>query len=168
MLHVAPLSGATSDYVARYGATRYSVRKFAAYFKGMTEMAELVTAEFKIAGLTARALNILEAAVIHAQKNRCVRLHTMSIESFCRLASIQTRSDKEFSSLLREASRAVGVIEVIDTVFPHRDDLPYSTWAVFTKVGVAGSNVFFEICECTFDERLQAKLYSLGHSGLNN
>ena len=126
-------------------------------------MAELVIAEFKVAGLNARALKILEAAVIHAQKNRCVRLHTMSIKAFCGLAGIRIQSEREFSSLLRQASRAVGVIDVIDTVFPNRDDLSFSTWAVFSQVGVADSDVFFAICDLTFDERLLTKLQSPGN-----
>jgi hypothetical protein len=128
-------------------------------------MAELVIAEFEVARLTAPALNILKAAVFHAEKNRSVRLQTMSIKAFCGLAGIRSRSATEFSSLLREASFAKGIIEVIDTRFPDRDDMPYTTWAVFSEVGVASLNVSFAICDLTFDERLLTKLHSLGNSG---
>lgn len=127
-------------------------------------MAELVIAEFEVDRLSAPALNILKAAVFHAEKNRTIRLQTMSIKAFCGLAGIRSQSVTEFSSLLREASCALGTIEVIDTVFPERDDMPYTAWPVFSEVGVAGLNVFYAICDLTFDERLLTKLHSLGNS----
>lgn len=124
-------------------------------------MAELVIAKFEVTKLTDLALKLLIAAVIHAEKNRGVRLHMMSIKSFCDLAGIRTLSNAEFSPLLRQACRASAVIDVIDTVFPERDDLPFSSWAVFSEVVVDGPNVSFAICEAAFDERLLINLHRL-------
>lgn len=124
-------------------------------------MAELTIIEFEMDKLTAPALSVFKAAVMHAQKNRGIRLHRIPITVFCRLAGIPGLSSKEIQILLNEARKVLAIREVIDTASPNRDDLPYLSWPVFTMVLVDELNVSFEICQRTFDERLLSRLPDL-------
>lgn len=128
-------------------------------------MAEVVIAEFEIDKLTAPALKLLKAAVTYALENRRVKLHTMSINTLCRLAGLPSFTAQEFSILLQQARRALVVVEVMDTASPDRDDLPYASWPVFNEVRIDGSSVAFEICRRTFDEKLVSTLLALEPSG---
>lgn len=128
-------------------------------------MAEVVISKFEIDGLTAPALDVLRAAVAHAQANPRVRVQKMPIDEFCRLAGLPNMPSDEFSELLREACRALVIVEAVDTDSPDRDDLPYASWPVFSEVGVDGSTVAFAICNHTFDEKLLRLLPTLAPSG---
>lgn len=123
-------------------------------------MTKMTIFEFKMDGISSPALEVFKAAVMHAQKNRCIRLHTMSITEFCRLAGLPGKSSSDIRMILKEARRVLAVVEVVDTSLPNRDDLPYSSWPVFSKALIDDSSVLFEICHRTFDERLLSRLPS--------
>lgn len=130
-------------------------------WKNETKVVELIVAKFDVDGLTAPALDVLKAAVTHAHTNLNIRLHNMPIESFCQIAGLPSLSFEEFTAILQEACGALAVVEAVDTESPERDDLPYSSWPVFEKVLVEGSNFIFEINKRTFDETLMANLSHL-------
>ena len=121
-------------------------------------MSQIIVSTFDVPELSIAALNILNAAVRHAYKNQRVKLHTMKIDELCHLAHLPTIATKRFSVLLKEARKALVVVELIDTSLPERDDLPYSSWPVFNKVRVKDSTVSFEVCSHTFEDVVLASL----------
>ncbi|BDT58114.1 hypothetical protein MasN3_16080 [Massilia varians] len=121
-------------------------------------MTELVVPTFDVAKLSTAALELLRAAVLHARANQCVKLHTMQIDEFCRLAGLPPTTTKRFLTLLKEARKALVIVEVIDTEFPHRDDLPYSSWPVFKESRINGSQIAFEIYNQTLEDSILASL----------
>lgn len=124
-------------------------------------MAELVIYSFDIDKLTPSALELLKAAVIHAYKQRRTKLQTMPIERLCSLAGLSGTSLEEFTNMLMEASKAVAVVEAVDTDSPQREDLPYASWPVFNKVGISDSYVTFEVEQATLNEKMIAILLRL-------
>lgn len=121
-------------------------------------MSQLVVVTFDVPELSAAALCILSAAVRHAYENQPVKLHTMRIDDFCRLAGLPATTTERFFVLLKEASKALVSVETIDTTFPERDDLPFSSWPVFNEVRLDGSKVIFDVCIYTFEEAVLARL----------
>lgn len=121
-------------------------------------MAEVIIAEFEVDGISAPALSLMRAAVMHAKAHPSIRYHTIPIEGFCRLAGLPLLSDAQIEALLKEARRGLATWEIIDTIFPDRDDLSSMSWPVFSRSKVDGSCISFEIHELTFDDRLLRKL----------
>jgi hypothetical protein len=121
-------------------------------------MAEIIIAEFDLGRLTAPALNVLKAAVKHAEENKHIRLHTMPIRVFCSLAELPCLSGEQVRAILKEVRSALAILEVIDTSSPDREDLPCVSWHVFKEANIYKSVVSFEICERTFDERFLENL----------
>lgn len=122
-------------------------------------MSQLIVVTFDVPELSAAALRILSAAVRHAYENQPVRPHTLRIDDFCRLAGLPPATTTErFLVLLKEASKALVSVETIDTTFPERDDLPFSSWPVFNEVRIDGSKVIFDVCIYTFEEAVLARL----------
>lgn len=124
-------------------------------------MTGLVVSTFVVSGVSAAALDIMKTAVLHAEANRRVRRHRMSIDVFCCRAGLPPLPVELFWSLLREACRALVIVKGIDTSDPTRDDLPYSSWPVFGGVWIDGDEVMFEVSNRTFDSGLLASLHSL-------
>lgn len=121
-------------------------------------MPQLVVSTFDVPELSAAALVILSAAVRHAYENQRFKLHTVEIDEFCHLAGLPSTTPERFLVLLKEARKALVVVELIDTTSPKRDDLPYSSWPVFNEVRIDGSNFIFEICSHTFEDIVLASL----------
>jgi hypothetical protein len=124
-------------------------------------MAVLVVSTFEVSGLSAPALAMMKAAVLHAKKNQRVQKHTMSIGEMCHLAGLPSIPAKRFWSVLTEACGALGIVEAVDTSAPDRGDLPYLSWPVFDGVSVDGCDVTFAVCNRSFDEALMASLPKL-------
>lgn len=124
-------------------------------------MAVIVVSTFEVSGLSAPALDILKAAVLYAQQNRPAQMHTMNVDAFCYLAGLPPTPVEHFWSLLKEACRALLIVEGIDTSDPHREDLPSSSWPVFDGVWIDGCEVMFEVCKRTFTEGLLSDLPNL-------
>lgn len=103
----------------------------------------------------------MKTAVLHAEENRRVRTHKMSIDAFCQMGGLQSTPVEQFLSLLREACRALVMVEGVDTSDPRRDDLPYSSWPVFDGVWIEGNDLMFEICNRSFDSGVLASLPNL-------
>ena len=108
-------------------------------------MPELVVASFDVAGLSNVARKIMTTAVRRAFAHQEVKKHTMRIDEFCREARLRWTTPKQFRSWIREARKALAVIEVIDTDSPDRDDLPYFSWQVFVELLDNGTEIVFEI-----------------------
>lgn len=161
MVHRAPSVEATSHLVACYSATRYSVRLTCGCEKLERKMAELIIARFDVDELTAPALNVMKAAVTHAETHRGTRSHTVSLDVFCRLAGLPNLCGEECFTILQEACRALVIVEAVDTLSPDRDDLPYASWPVFGKIWVDNSNVSFKVSNHIFHEGLLASLPTL-------
>lgn len=121
-------------------------------------MAEVVIAEFEVAGLSASALAILKTAVMYARSHSDSRMHNMPIAVFCLLAGLPRLAFVDFRNFLSEARKAVAYIEIVDTDFPYRDDLPSLSWPVFSEARLAGSNVLFEVCPQSWDDRMLKRL----------
>lgn len=121
----------------------------------------LVISKFEVAGMSAAALDVMKTAVLYAAENRRVRTHKMSIVAFCQRGGFQSTPVEQFWSLLREACRAVVIVEGVDTSELGRDDLPYSSWPVFDGVWIDGNDVMFEICNRSFDSGVLASLPNL-------
>lgn len=124
-------------------------------------MTVLVLSEFDVTGLSVRALKVMRAALLHAEKNRPVQLHRMGIEAFCELAGFPLTSVATFWQLLREASRTLVIVQNIDTSSRRCDVLPGGSWPVFNGVWIDGCDVIFEVCNRTFDDGLLATLPNL-------
>lgn len=121
-------------------------------------MSQLVVSTLDVPELSDAALDLLIAAVRHAYENQEVKLHRINIDEFCRLTDLSATTTERFSALLKEARKALLVVEVIDTLLPERDDLPYSSWPIFNIVGTDGSNFIFEVCNDTFGELERKRL----------
>jgi hypothetical protein len=124
-------------------------------------LAELLIYSFDIDKLTPPALELLKAAVIYAYKQRRTKLQTMRIDKLCSLAGLAGISLEKFTNVLMEASKAVAVVEAVDTDSPQREDLPYASWPVFNKVGISDSYVTFEVEHGTLNEKMIATLLRL-------
>lgn len=121
-------------------------------------MTVLVLSKFDVTGLSVRALKVMRAALLHAEKNRLVQLHRMRIETFCELAGFPLTSVASFWQLLREASRTLVIVQNIDTSNLRRDVLPGCSWPVFNGIWIDGRDVIFEVCNRTLDDGLLATL----------
>jgi hypothetical protein len=53
------------------------------------------------------------------------------------------------------------ICNTVDASFPERDDLPYSSWTIFKKVGIEDNCFSFEIQNKTFDIPLMKYLNEL-------
>lgn len=124
-------------------------------------MTELVVRAFDVSKLSPQALSVMKAAVLYAEKNRQVQMHTLSTDEFCRLAGLPIFSVERFWSLLREACAAVAIVEAVDTSAPDKDDLPYRSWPVFDEVWLNGCNITFKVCRLAFDGGIMACLVNL-------
>jgi hypothetical protein len=123
-------------------------------------MPELLVSTFDVSDLSTSAICILSAAVRYAHSNQQIKLHAMRINDFCHLAGMPVITTERFFVLLKEARKALVVVEVIDTSLPQSDGLPYSSWRVFNLARIAGSQFTFEICRYTFAEFVLATLPS--------
>jgi hypothetical protein len=97
-------------------------------------MTVLVLSKFDVSRLSAGGLKVMRAALVHAEKNRRVRLQRMRIDAFCKLAGLPLISTADFWPLLREASRTLVIVENIDTSNARHKILPGRSWPVFDGV----------------------------------
>jgi hypothetical protein len=118
-------------------------------------MSEIVVAAVDVDGLSAGAVELMKTAVRYACANKNIMQHTMPVDEFCRLADQFPATTEQFRTLLKEARKAVASIDVIDTVFPDRDDLPSSSWPVFKKIWTNGLQIVFEVDQQTCHDMLR-------------
>ena len=124
-------------------------------------MVMLVVSTFEVSGLTAPALAMLKAAVQYAKENHREDMHKMSIDAFCHLAGLPFLPMEPFRLLLKEACRAVAIVETVDVSAQSSSDLPYSSWPVFDRAGIDGEDVIFQVCKYTFCDELLVALQNL-------
>ena len=124
-------------------------------------MAEVVIVDIDTVGLTAPSILVLKAAVGYAQMQRDVQLHSIPMDIFCKYAGLPDLDCHEFLLLLQQARKALATVEIVDSVNPERDDLPYASWPVFNRLGLKNSSVMFEVCSLTSNELVLSALSSL-------
>lgn len=108
-------------------------------------VAEIISIELDIKGLSSKALKVLTAAVTIGLRNRGVQLHNVPIADFCELADLPAAtSSSELSSLLTEARNVLGSVEVISTGGQSRDET-WGSWPVFNEVFLSSGQISFEI-----------------------
>ena len=90
-------------------------------------MPELIVSTFDVTKLSDAARKLMKTAVRRACVHQNVKKHTVGINEFCRKSGLQPTTSEQFRQWLREARKALVVVEVIDTDFPERDDLPASS-----------------------------------------
>ena len=113
-------------------------------------MAELVVSTFDVEKLSDAARKLMRTAVRRARAHQDVRRHIVGIDEFCRESSLQWTTSEQFREWMREARKSLVVVEVIDTDFPERDNLPSSSWQVFRELRSNATEVIFEIDSQTF------------------
>jgi hypothetical protein len=124
-------------------------------------MTEIVIVDFDVDELTAPALLVLKAAVKYAQMQGAIQLHSIPIDLFCKYAALPNLNFDELHVLLRQARKAVAVIEIVDSVALGGEELYYASWPVFDELGLKDSFVLFEVCPKTINELVLSSLWSL-------
>lgn len=118
-------------------------------------MSEIVVVGVDVDRLSKGAVELMKAAVRYAYANKNSLQHTMPIQEFFLLADQPPLTTKQFQILQKEARKAIAFVEVIDTAFPDRDDLPSSSWQVLKKFYSDGLKIVFEVDQQTFHDLLR-------------
>lgn len=123
-------------------------------------MAEVLIAEIDFVKLTLPARKVLRAAVFHAFENVGASRHEVPLEIFCQLAGLPTMDETEMTPLLVNASKALGIIELVNTESPEKDDARYGSWQLIQDAEVSGTNVTFQLYRYTYEEVIRRILLS--------
>lgn len=118
-------------------------------------MSQIVLSDIDVRGLSAGAIELMKTAVRYAFANKNFVQHNMPFQEFYRLAGQLPSTTEQFPILVEEAQKAIAFIEVIDTAFPDRDDLPYSSWQVFKHIRAEGLHIVFEVDQQTYHHLLR-------------
>lgn len=124
-------------------------------------MIEIEIAEIDVSPLTVSALKVLKAAALHGFQNADIGKHIVPLDDFCRLAGLPPTSESDMVVLLRNAQKALGIIDTVVLEAPDADDSPYRSWQILKEVHVEDRRVVFEVYKYSFDARIQKQLRAL-------
>lgn len=117
-------------------------------------MPEVIISTFDTHRLSHSALKLMKSAVMYAERRRQFSTHTISINEFCKIANLPTLEHLEFIKLVKEACKAIAIVETVDSSSANPDDLPYASWPVFERVEIDKIHFSFKVSCRTFKKSL--------------